>query len=150
MNTLHKKVFIKIKTFFGEIGLSKIKNNKLTAAGNILFKQQFLFSALMTFFCIVITYFFWGYTFAKSSLLGGLVAIIPQFVFALNAFKYAGATKAQQIVDAFNKGEKLKLFLTAILFALTFKFFIIVPIAFFIVFCLVVIMSLLTPVLLKH
>jgi len=130
--------------------LSQIKNNKLTATGKNLSKQQLLFSALMTFFCSVITYFFWGYTFAKSSLLGGFVAIIPQFVFAFNAFKYAGATKVQQVVDAFNKGEKIKLFLTAILFALAFKFFIIVPIAFFIVFCLVVITSLLTPVFLKH
>jgi len=130
--------------------LSLAKNNKLSAAGKTLSKQQFIFSTLMTFFCIVITYFFWGFIFAKSSLLGGLVAIIPQFIFGLNAFKYAGATKSQQVVDAFYKGEKLKLLLTTILFALTFKFFIIVPIAFFTVFCLVVITSLLTPVFLKH
>ncbi|MBL4908450.1 MAG: ATP synthase subunit I [Alteromonadaceae bacterium] len=143
-------MLIIIKTFFGEISLRLTKQNKLMAAGRKLSKQQLLFSALMTFFCILITYFFWGYIFAKSALLGGLVAIIPQFVFALRAFKYAGATKAQLVVDTFYKGEKLKLLISVILFALTFKFFIIVPITFFTVFCLVLIMSLLTPIFMKH
>ncbi len=141
---------LNLKTFFGAISLSPTKINKLTATGKALSKQQLILTTVMTFFCVVITYFFCGYLNAKSALLGGLVAIIPQFVFGLKAFKYAGASKAKLVVDAFYKGEKLKLLLTAILFALVFKFFVIVPIAFFTVFCLIVITSLLTPVFFKH
>jgi ATP synthase protein I len=138
-----------LKIFCLGISLSLTKKNKLTAAGKHLTKQQLLFTILMTFFCILITYFFWGYNFAKSALLGGLVAIIPQVIFGLCVFKYAGASKAQQVIDAFYQGEKIKLLLTVILFALAFKFFTLVPIAFFTVFCLVVITSLLTPFFLK-
>ncbi|PCI60493.1 MAG: F0F1 ATP synthase assembly protein I [Gammaproteobacteria bacterium] len=129
--------------------MSPTNKNKLTAAGKKLTKQQLIITISMTFLCVVITYFFWGIITAKSALLGGLVALIPQFVFGLKVFKYAGATKAQQVVDAFYQGEKIKLFITAILVALTLKLFIIVPVAFFTVFCLVVITSLLTPVFIK-
>jgi len=144
------KVNINLKTFRLRYNVSQINKNKLTAAGKHLTKQQLVFATTMTFISCLITYFFWGLIMAKSALLGGLIAIIPHFFFGLSAFKYAGATKAQQVVDAFYKGEKVKLLITAILFALTFKFFIIVPLALFTVFCLVMITSLLTPVFLKH
>lgn len=130
--------------------MSQRNKNTLTAAGKNLTRQQLLLTSIVTFFLCVIAYLFWGLIMAKSALLGGLIAIIPHFFFGLSAFKYAGATKAQQVVDAFYKGEKVKLLITAILFALTFKFFTIVPLALFIVFCLVMITSLLTPVFLKH
>jgi len=130
--------------------VSQKNKNKLTAAGKHLTKQQLLLTGIMTFFLSLITYFLWGLIEAKSALLGGLIAIIPHFIFGLSAFKYAGATKAQQVVDAFYKGEKIKLLITAILFALTFKFFTIVPLALFTVFCVVMITSLLTPFFLKH
>jgi len=130
--------------------VSQRNKNKLTATGKSLTRQQLLFASVMTFFTCVITYLLWGFITAKSALLGGLIAIIPHFIFGLSAFKYSGATKAQQVVDAFYKGEKVKLLITAILFALTFKYFTIVPLALFTVFCLVMITSLLTPIFLKH
>ena len=43
-------------------------------------------------------------------------------LFAYKAFQYAGASAARKVVDAFNSGVKLKLVLSAVLFALCFKF----------------------------
>ncbi len=126
------------------------KKNVLVAAGNKLIKQQFLLALLVAFICVIITYFIWGTMHAYSALLGAAIAIIPNIIFGKKAFKYSGARQSQQVVDAFYQGEKLKIVITAVLFALTFRFFPIVPVPLFSVFSLVVIMSLLTPVLFKH
>ena len=130
--------------------MSTTKNNVLVAAGKKLIKQQFLLALFVAFFCVVITYYFWGYNHAYSALLGAVIAIIPNLIFGKKAFKYSGARQSQQVIDSFYQGEKLKIVITAILFALTFRFFPIVPVPLFSVFSLVVIMSLLTPVLFKH
>ena len=97
----------------------------------------------------IVTYFIWGFVPAKSILVGGFVAIIPNIVFAFKAFQYAGAQSSEKVMDSFYKGEKLKLVLTALLFALAFKFLVILPLPFFISFCLVVLIPLLTPFLFK-
>lgn len=125
-------------------------NNNLVTAGKKLTKQQFLLAMIMAFFCVIITYIIWGKTYAFSALLGAIIAIIPNIIFGKKAFKYSGARQSQQVVDSFYQGEKLKIVITAILFALTFRFFSIVPLPLFSVFSLVVIVSLLTPVLFKH
>ena len=138
-----------MKTIFLENSLSLTKKNKLTTTGEYLMAQQLKSSLLITTLCVLITYFIWGFDMAKSSLIGALIAIIPHFVFGRSAFKFAGASKMQQVVDSFYKGEKVKILLTAIMFALAFKFLSPVPVAFISVFCLVVITSLLTPIFLK-
>jgi len=130
--------------------VSTTLNNNLVAAGKKLIKQQFIWTLLVSLFCIIITYLVWGTTYAYSAMLGALIAIIPNLIFGKKAFKYSGARQSQQVVDSFYQGEKIKILLTAILFALTFRFFSIVPVPLFSVFSLVVIMSLLTPVLFKH
>ncbi len=130
--------------------MSTTKKNILVAAGKRLVKQQFLLAFFVAFFCVIITYFVWGKQHAYSALLGAVIAIIPNIIFGKKAFKYSGARQSQQVVDSFYQGEKLKIIITAVLFALTFRFFPIVPVPLFSVFSLVVIMSLLTPVLFKH
>ncbi|REL29057.1 F0F1 ATP synthase assembly protein I [Thalassotalea euphylliae] len=94
-------------------------------------------------------YFNWGLSHALSALAGGCIGIIPNFVFALYAFRYAGASANRKVMDAFFRGAKIKLGLTAILFALAFKFLVIIPVPFFGAFCLAVFSSLLTPMFLK-
>jgi ATP synthase protein I len=130
--------------------LSITLNNSLIAAGKKLVKQQLLFALVVAFACTITIYFFWGILYAYSALLGAAIAIIPNTIFGKRAFKYSGARQSQQVVDSFYKGEKIKILLTAILFALSFRFFPIVPVPLFSVFSLVVILSLLTPVLFKH
>jgi len=123
--------------------------NKLATAGRKLAWQQNIFSIIVVLFISVITYFFWGLTHAQSILAAGVVTIIPNIVFALKAFKYAGAKSSKLVVESFFSGVKLKMVLTAILFTLTFKFLVlfieIEPIPFFSMFCLIVALPLLTP-----
>jgi ATP synthase protein I len=59
---------------------------------------------------------------AYSSLLGGIIFVIPQLYFGIKAFLHTGARSAQKIVINFYKGESSKLIFIALGFALVFKF----------------------------
>lgn len=53
--------------------------------------------------------------------LGCLVAILPNAVFAVFAFKFSGATKNNLVVRSFSQGAKAKLVITAALFTYAFS-----------------------------
>ena len=57
---------------------------------------------------------------AYSVFIGALVYFVPNMYFVYRAFKYSGATSAKMILRSFYAGESIKLFMTAILFGLTF------------------------------
>ena len=111
--------------------MSLFIHNELAKPGRQFAFKQILISIVIVLTCSVATYFIWGLSFAYK------------------AFKYAGARSSEKVLDAFYSGEKLKIVLTAVLFALAFKFLAIEPIAFFSSFCLVVALPLLTPFLFK-
>ncbi|MGB1200064.1 MAG: ATP synthase subunit I [Cognaticolwellia aestuarii] len=96
--------------------------NQLTKPGRHLAKRQLIFASTLTLVSAFIINFFWGLSHAQSALIGGAIGIIPNFVFALYAFKFAGASASKQVMDSFFKGAKMKMVLTALLFALVFKF----------------------------
>jgi len=130
--------------------LNLFVENDLAKSGlKIAFKQIFI-TFIVVMVCTGVIYFAWGKPFAKSALLGGLIGIIPNIVFALKAFRYAGAKSAKKVVESFFSGVKIKMVLTAILFSLVFKFLVIQPIPFFGMFCLVMVMPLLQPIFLKE
>jgi ATP synthase protein I len=129
--------------------VSSNKNNELTKPGRKIAAKQIVLMIVATITCAIVTYFGWGLSHATSVLTGGAVAIIPNIVFAYKAFKFAGARAAKQVMDSFFSGVKLKLGLTALLFALAFKFLVLLPVPFFTGFCLVVVMPLLTPLFLN-
>lgn len=110
--------------------------NALIAPGRQLAKQHLLIAIFITIVTAIITYFCWGFHYAISAIAGGLIAIIPNIVFAYKAFKYAGARSAQKVVDSFYGGVKLKMLITAILFSLVFKFLDISLATFFITYFL--------------
>lgn len=58
---------------------------------------------------------------AYSAFLGGIVCLVPSYLFALIAFRYSGAHAARDIVKSFYWGEAVKLFVTVFLFALVFS-----------------------------
>jgi len=128
--------------------------NKLTLAGRKLAWQQNVLAISVVLLCSLTSYFIWGLVYAQSILAAGVVTIIPNIVFALKAFKYAGAKSSKLVVESFFSGVKLKMVLTALLFALTFKFlvlFIVIePIPFFSMFCLVMALPLLSPFIIKN
>lgn len=124
--------------------------NKLTVAGRKFARQQILFIAFIVMLTTVIIFYMLDMLHAKSILIGGLVALIPQIVFAIKAFQYAGANSSKLVVEAFFSGVKLKMILTALLFALSFKLLVLLPIPFFSMFCIVMVMPLLTPLFFKQ
>ncbi len=96
--------------------------NQLVKPGRKLSRQQLIFASTLTLVSTAIIYFNWGLSHALSAFTGGCIGIIPNFVFALYAFRYAGASASRQVMDSFFKGAKVKMVLTALLFALSFKF----------------------------
>jgi len=74
---------------------------------------------------------------AGSALLGGMVYLIPNALFAIKLFKYQGARAARQIVNSFYKGEAIKIGLSMLLFTAVFMWVKIIPLAFFSAYILV-------------
>ena len=124
--------------------------NKLTEVGRKYALQQSAFMISFVLVIALITYFIWGWPVAKSCLLGGFIAVIPNMLFAYKAFKYAGAQASRKVIDSFFSGVKLKMALTALLLALTFKFIVFVPMPFFAMFSLVLVLPAVTPYLFKN
>ena len=129
--------------------MSLIKSNPLVKPGRKFAYQQIGISVSIVLVCTLITFFIWGLTHTQSVLAGGVIGIIPNIIFAYKAFKYAGARSSRLVVESFFSGVKLKMIVTALLFALAFKFLLILPLPFFGMFCLVMVLPLFTPFLFK-
>lgn len=134
---------------YEEIRLESPVENKLTKPGRKLAKHQLVFAFFITCSAALISYSGWGAVHAQSAFVGGMIAIIPNVFFALKAFRYAGAKSSKQVVESFYSGEKYKLVITAVLFALVFKFLSITPVPLFGTYCVAVVLPLLTPFLFK-
>tara|TARA_R110000868_G_scaffold71214_5_gene208853 strand:- start:1271 stop:1666 length:396 start_codon:yes stop_codon:yes gene_type:complete len=85
-------------------------------ARKVLFYQSILAAIIALLFTIII-----GKNSGISAFYGGLIAIVPQFIFAYFAFKYGGARQNKLVVQSFNKGSKIKFILTIVLFALAYR-----------------------------
>ena len=68
---------------------------------------------------------------AYSAMLGGLIAVIPNGVFAYRLFARKGAQVASKIVNALYRGEAIKLLITILLLMLVFRFIPVAALAFF-------------------
>lgn len=121
--------------------------NKLTEAGRKYAQQQNTFIVGVVLFLTVIIYFIWGWMPAKSAMAGGAVVIVPNMLFAYKAFRYAGAQASRKVVDSFFSGVKLKMALMALLLALVFKFLVFMPMPFFAMFSLVLVLPVVTAYL---
>lgn len=91
-----------------------------------------------------------GKSFAVSALSGGLACSIPNAYLVWRAFRYRGASAAQEIVRSFYQGEAGKFALTILAFILIFTLIpSIEPLAMFGAFALIQAVSWLTPLLIK-
>ena len=77
---------------------------------------QFLATAFIALVALLLS----GITAAYSVTLGGLISALPNSYFALQAFKYQGASNADKVVKSFIRGELGKIGITLVLFALSF------------------------------
>lgn len=71
----------------------------------------------ITLFCWIV----WGWPIARSALLGGAAAFLPNLYFAVRFGFSNPALTAKQIVRIFYLGETIKLTTTALLFILIFQ-----------------------------
>ena len=94
----------------------------------------------------LIVWLIWGMLAGKSALIGGFVALLPNFVFTLYAFRFAGARQTEQVYSSIKRGAGLKYLLTIVLFALVFKSSAAVLLPFFSVYVLVMIVSWFAPI----
>jgi ATP synthase protein I len=86
----------------------------------------------------IIIFIGWGFTAGISALAGGFVSVVPNFVFAMYAFRYVGASKSELVYVSLKRGNALKFLLTICFFALVFKYFTVMAMPFFICYILVV------------
>lgn len=128
---------------------NKNKKNALTKAGRKIACQQIGFSIIVVLICTLLTYLYWGLLTAQSVIAAGVVTIIPNCLFAFKAFRYAGASSSKLVMSSFFSGVKFKMFLMAVLLIFVLKLIVILPIAFFSTFFLVMALPLLTPFLFK-
>ena len=129
--------------------LKNSAKSDLAKAGRQFAYYQVMISSLFVVVLALTSYFIWELSVALSVIYGGAIAVIPNFVFAHKAFKYGGATASKKVIESFYSGEKLKMVLTAVLFAMTFRFLTFEPIPLFSTFCLVMVMPLLLPIFLR-
>lgn len=109
-------------------------NKRLNKGG---FTKLWLIQLSITLAIVAFCGAFFSANAASSALLGGLVCIIPNVLFAIKLFRYQGARAAKQIVNSFYKGEALKFFLSIFLFTAVFVLCRITPLAFFAAYILI-------------
>lgn len=114
---------------------------KSQKSGLNLLAFQLLFVLLMA---LILTVFF-SVKSGYSGLAGGITFLLPNCIFVLMAFTYAGASKSRLIVRNFFAGEAIKLFLTVILLAVFLKYASLSFAAFYISFALLVTSQWLAP-----
>ena len=105
---------------------------------------------IVAFIAAVIVFIGWGVNAGQSALAGGAVALLPNFVFAVYAFRYMGASRVNQVYASLKRGNGLKFMLTIVLFALMLKSYTVVLLPFFCVYVLVLFSGLFAPVFFNH
>ncbi|NVK25709.1 MAG: ATP synthase subunit I [Gammaproteobacteria bacterium] len=98
----------------------------------------------------LIVFIGWGVTAGASAMAGGLVSVLPNFVFALYAFRYVGASKTEQVYASIKRGNALKFLLTICFFTLVFKYFSVMAMPFFICYILVMFSQWSAPIFFNH
>lgn len=109
-----------------------------------------IFQALVTTVIASIIFLGWDLTTGLSAWAGGMVAVIPNLVFAAYAFRFAGARQAEQVYTSIKRGSGFKFLITIILFALIFKSVQVVPMAFFACYILIIFMQWFAPLFFKR
>jgi ATP synthase protein I len=109
-----------------------------------------LYQGVVALAIAVIVFVCWGALAAQSALAGGVIAVLPNLVFAVYAFRYMGASKANQVHQSFKRGAGLKFLLTTALFLVAFKVLMLTPSWLIVSFILVTIVHWCTSIFFNH
>ncbi|MCV2886522.1 ATP synthase subunit I [Aestuariibacter sp. AA17] len=110
--------------------------NILAQSGRQLAAKVIVFQSLIAGLFALFEFIQNGEISGVSAICGAIICILPNTIFARFAFLHSGASQNQQVVRSFNKGAKLKLLLTMILFVVAFKFLPIEPLTVLIAYAL--------------
>ncbi|WP_372762252.1 ATP synthase subunit I [Pseudoalteromonas sp.] len=124
--------------------------NKLARPYRLAALKLIYLQGIVALIAALITFLGWGVNSGLSALAGGAVAVLPHLVFALYAFRYMGASRANQAYASLKRGNGLKFMLTIVLFALVLKLYPVVLLPFFSAYVLVLFSGLFAPVFFKH
>ena len=105
--------------------------NKLARPYRLAALKLILLQGVVALVTTVIIFLGWGISAGLSALAGGAIAVLPHLVFALYAFRYMGASRANQAYASLKRGNGLKFMLTIVLFALILKLYPVVLLPFF-------------------
>ena len=124
--------------------------NKLAKPYRLAAFKLICLQGIVALIAAVIVFVGWGVNAGQSALAGGAVALLPNFVFAVYAFRYMGASRVNQVYASLKRGNGLKFMLTIVLFALILKSYTVVLLPFFCVYVLVLFSGLFAPVFFNH
>ncbi|MGB0893841.1 MAG: ATP synthase subunit I [Parashewanella sp.] len=82
-----------------------------------------LLQALVAVIIAIVFFTAWDVQMSLAALAGGLIAVLPNFVFVTLAFSHSGASQADKVLKSFYWGEAIKMLLTIALFSLVFSQF---------------------------
>ena len=103
--------------------------------------SQAVFVLIVSLAC----YEIWGFEYARSSFIGGMVAVIPSFIFAVYAIRFTGAKAARMVAQSFYRGQSLKLLTTFVLFIVAFNWLNVIAEPMFLTFFLTLLTHWFTP-----
>ena len=124
--------------------------NKLAKPYRLAAFKLICLQGIVALIAAVIVFVGWGVDAGQSALAGGAVALLPNFVFVVYAFRYMGASRTNQVYASLKRGNGLKFMLTIVLFALILKSYTVILLPFFCVYVLVLFSGLFTPVFFNH
>ena len=93
----------------------------LTKKGRNLAIKVLFYQSLIVIILTFLFGVFYGKYSGISAFYGGFICLISGIVFALLAFKYAGASQNHLVVRSFNKGSRLKFVFTIVMFVMVYK-----------------------------
>lgn len=120
--------------------------NKLAKPYRLAAFKLICLQGIVALIAAVIVFVGWGVNAGQSALAGGAVALLPNFVFVVYAFRYMGASRTNQVYASLKRGNGLKFMLTIVLFALILKSYTVILLPFFCVYVLVLFSGLFAPV----
>ncbi|UJX25571.1 ATP synthase subunit I [Pseudoalteromonas sp. CF6-2] len=124
--------------------------NKLAKPYRLAAFKLICLQGIVALIAAVIVFVGWGVNAGQSALAGGAVALLPNFVFVVYAFRYMGASRINQVYASLKRGNGLKFMLTIVLFALILKSYTVILLPFFCVYVLVLFSGLFAPVFFNH
>lgn len=90
------------------------------AIGKSLVKKGLVSQIVCALLIIALSSLLYNWAIGVAVAMGVLISIIPSACFSFYAFRFSGARQSRQVMQSFNHGSKIKLFITISLFVMAF------------------------------